>query len=244
MTAIDLGPSVGDAFGIALVARFEGRRADVVVERDDGFVDVDPSTYLGEVADDDPTWAWIRDRLGHRVLDIGAGGGRAAVPLQRAGHDIVALDVSPGALEVCARRGVQQRFHGVVTELADTGADRFDSFLCMGNNLGLLGSRAAAPSFFDALRRLGGPECRLLGTMLDPYNTDSPAHLRYHEANRAAGRPSGQTHIRVRYRHLATEWFDLLWLSPDELTDVAQASAWQVIDVLPGGIYAAELRPA
>ncbi len=231
------GPVEGDAFGAALLATFDGHDARIVVERDDGLVETDRSPYLGEVEDSE-TWRWLRSRLGPRVLDVGAGGGRAAVPLHGEGVDVVALDVSPGAVEVCRRRGVTATFTGSVEDLAVTAPEPFDAFLCLGNNLGLVNR-----SFLGALRAMSHDGTRLVGTMLDPYATDDPLHVAYHEANRASGRLPGQVTVRVRYRNLATPWFTLLWLSPDELSGVAAASGWTVVDVLPSTVYCAELRP-
>jgi SAM-dependent methyltransferase len=232
------GPVEGDAFGAALLARYDGGSPRIVVERDDGNVDVDVLSYLGDV-DDGVWWPWLRARLGDRVLDVGAGGGRAAVALQAEGVDVGALDVSAGAVEVCRRRGVTNTFHGGVADLAATRPEPFDAFLCLGNNLGLVGG-----TFLDALRAMGRDGARLVGTMRDPYATDDPVHLTYHEANRKAGRPAGLVTVRVRYQRLATPWFSLLWLSPDELAEVAATSGWTVTDLLPGPTYCAELRPA
>jgi SAM-dependent methyltransferase len=71
---------------------------------------------------------------------MGAGAGRASLAVQECGQEVVALDISPGAVEVCRRRGVEQVFCGTVAELAVAGPAKFDSVLMLGNNLGLLGS--------------------------------------------------------------------------------------------------------
>lgn len=236
-------PVIGDAFGEGLLAVLEGVGAyHVVNERDDGFVDVDGMNYFSDVADD-PHWEWIHARLGERVLDIGAGAGRAAVSLQQAGIDVTALDVSPGALEVCRRRGVAPTFHGSVTDLAThEPQERFDTFLCMGNNLGLLGTPPLAADFLAALTVLGTSDCAVVGTMLNPYETTNPDHLAYQEANRGRGNLPGQIWLRVRYRRLASPWFGLLWLAPKELAEVAAASGWELTAATEGVIYAAELR--
>jgi SAM-dependent methyltransferase len=236
------GPIEGDAFGQALIAQLEGRSTAIVYERDDGFIDVDTAAYLSEV-DDTDAWRWIRARLGRRVLDIGAGAGRAAVPLQRAGIDVVALDVSPGAMAVCEGRGVTKTFVGDVAALAATNPEPFDSFLGLGNNLGLLGSAKSAPRFLDSLRAMATDDARLVGTMLDPHDTTDQVHLDYHEANRAADRHPGEVRLRTRYRRVATPWWEILWVSPDELSELCASNGWRVADLLPGSVYCAELRP-
>lgn len=236
-------PILGDAFGNALLARLDGGDARIIIERDDGFVDADVSDY-STLVEDDALWKWIRARLGSRVLDIGAGAGRASIALQRDRVDVVALDVSPGCLDVCRRRGVTNTFEGTITRLAATTPTPFDSLLALGNNLGLMGSRATALEFFAAARALSTPDARLVGTMLDPYRTTNPVHLAYHERNRAAGRASGNVRLRVRHQNVASDWFDLLWVSPDELSEIAHEHGWELVATEPAGIiYGAELRP-
>ena len=52
----------------------------------------------------------------------------------------MALDVSPGAVGVCQRRGVRRTVIGTVQDLVDADAEPFDTFLLLGTNLGLLAS--------------------------------------------------------------------------------------------------------
>ena len=233
-----------DAFGHALLAHAEGRAGVAVVEREDGFIEADGSDYFAPMSNDDVLWSWMLPRIGQRVVDVGAGAGRASIHLQERGLHVTAVDVSPGAIEVCRRRGMSDTFLGAVSDLADAGGAAYDTFLCLGGNLGLIGRDRSAEMFFEALGRLGGPDVRLLGTMINPYVTDVAAHLAYHEANRAAGRPAGAVRLRIRYQAAATPWFELVWASPDELQETAKAFGWIVVDVEEAGpFYAAELRP-
>lgn len=235
------GPVEGDAFGQALLTRLDGDRATIVIERDDGLVDVDGSDYFS--APVGPEWDWISARLTGRVLDVGCGAGRGALALQEMGLDVVALDVSPGALEVARRRGVEATFLGTVEDLAAADPEPFDHFLGLGNNLGLMANPAQAIPFLNALRRLGRNDAPFVGTMLDPYAGAAPVHLAYHEANRAAGRLAGEVRIRVRYQRTTTPWFGLFWASPQELDQVVQRAGWRITDLLEGAIYGVELRP-
>jgi hypothetical protein len=104
--------------------------------------------------------------------------------------------------------------------------------------------REGTDGFFRAARDIGTDNVRLVGTMLDPFVTDNPVHLAYHESNRAAGRLPGNVRIRVRCQDLASDWFDLLWLSVEELQTIALRCDWEMTAVEPVGIiYAVELQP-
>jgi SAM-dependent methyltransferase len=159
-------PQEGDAFGRALMDRIGEICHPVVIERDDGYLDVDQADYLAGWSDRD---AWAVDRVRGRVLDVGAGAGRVSLALQDRGHDVVALDVSAGAIEVCRARGVRNVVHGGVENLAAFGTQAFDSALMLGNNLGLLGSGDRAPGVLRALGAVLRPGGVIIGTCIDPY---------------------------------------------------------------------------
>jgi SAM-dependent methyltransferase len=234
----------GDAFGRALLDRLGGGAGGaggggaIVCERDDGFVDADGSDYLSGW---DRRDAWAADRSVGRVLDVGAGAGRASLALQDRGQQVVALDVSPGAVEACRRRGVREVFPGGVADLARSGPEPFDSALLLGNNLGLLAAPDQAGRFLQALGAVLGPAGVIVGTCLDPHQTSEETHLAYHRRNRERGRMPGQITMRIRYQRLATAWFGLLWMSPDELTGLVSRHGWQVAEVLPGALYGVTL---
>ena len=61
-----------------------------------------------------------------RVLDLGAGAGRHALELQSAGHEVVAIDVLPEAVEIMRDRGVIDARCG---DISAVGKDRFDTCL-------------------------------------------------------------------------------------------------------------------
>ena len=198
-----------------------------LIERDDGFLEgMDAVRYFAG-----PDEWGVLDRQAcaearGRILDVGAGAGRAAVYLEETGRDAVALDISPGAVNVCQRRGVRRTVVGTVEGLAEAGGGPFDTFLLLGNNLGLLASAAQAPGFLNALARLAAPDAVVLGRGLDPHQTTSGAHQAYHERNRALGRLAGQIRMRVRHQDLATPWFDFLLAAVDELRLLLHGTAW------------------
>ncbi|MGH9125240.1 MAG: methyltransferase domain-containing protein [Acidimicrobiales bacterium] len=161
---------------------------------------------------------------------MGAGAGRAAAHLQDAGHPVVALDPSPGAVAVCRSRGIQSMFTGNVFELAATTPEPFDTFLLLGNNLGLLAGAEQAPLFLAALAGMAQPGARIIGETTDPYRTSNPAHLDYHDQNRRLGRLPGQLRLRVRHHRIATPWWDYLFCTAEELHQILSPTQWELVE--------------
>lgn len=234
---------IGDAFGrILLQCHGAGGAAGVgyeLSERSDGFLGVmDAARYFTGTPDWTLTSRMACQRATGRVLDVGAGAGRAALFLQDEGYDVVALDTSDGATTVCRERGVRTVFTGSVFDLADTRPEPFDTFVMLGNNLGLLGSPRAAPAMLDALASMARPGARIVGETADPYHTTNPLHLDYHEQNRRAGRLGGQLRLRIRHQRMATPWWDYLLCTPEELAGIVAPTRWRLVDVYapdPGG---------
>jgi SAM-dependent methyltransferase len=213
-----------------LRAAFDGVDLHEIVERDDGFISASifgPHAYLA------PFRRWpAHHRQGMRyvrgrVLDLGAGGGRVALRLQERGHDVVAVDVSPGAIEVCRRRGVRDA-RVVSIEDVDESLGSFDTIVMYGNNFGLFASRAKAKRLLRRFARLTSERGRIVAETRDVSRGDDPAHVRYRKRNVARGRLPGQIRIRVRYRDLATPWFDYLMVGRGELRDVLDGTGWML----------------
>ncbi|GIJ08520.1 class I SAM-dependent methyltransferase [Micromonospora andamanensis] len=203
-----------------------------IIERDDGLVNGAPAAhYLDPPQDWQPHDHRAVDRVRGATLDVGVGGGRIALLLQERGVPVTGLDTSAGALQVCRRRGVRDLVHATVDEYAGASGRRYDTFLLLGNNLGLIEGRERAPVFLAALAAMARPGAQVIAHGTDPYGTRDPVHTSYHENNRRRGRLGGQLRLRLRYRELGTQWFDYLVCSPGELAELVHGSPWQLADV-------------
>lgn len=239
-------PSIGDAFGRVLTRCWEaGLREGVafeVVERDDGYLGViDAVTYFAS----DGAWSeperWGCEQAVGRVLDVGCGAGRHAVAMSAGGCDVVGLDPSPGAAAVARARGVQV-VEGTVDDLSSDTA-LFDTITLLGNNLGLVGPDEVGARFLTELASVARAGARLIGSGLDPNDTDDPEHLAYHKRNRQRGRLPGHARIRVPDGACATDWFDYVFRTPDELATVLDETPWALGEVKRSGpTYCARMQ--
>jgi SAM-dependent methyltransferase len=169
-----------------------------------------------------------------RALDVGCGAGRVALHLQERGHEVVGIDLSPLAIEVSRRRGVRDARELPVTQVGPE-LGRFDTIVMFGNNFGLMGSGKRAPWLLRRFRSIANEGARILAESVNPYKTDNPEHLAYHEQNRRRGRMPGQLRIRIRHQSYATPWFDYLLVSPEEMAELAEGTGWDLRRVIDEG---------
>ena len=224
-----------DAFGRYLYDQFvaDENAFSIVIERDDGLVDA------GDVRDlysaDFAQWPSYEQKamefVTGRVLDIGCGAGRHALYLQGNGFDVVGIDVSPMAVEVCKRRGLRQ---AMVTSIVQVSSKlgTFGTILMMGHNFGLFGSFDGARRLLKRFDRITAPGSGIVAVTLDPYQTSEPEHLEYHKLNLRKGRMAGQGRLRVRYKRYRTPWFDYLFASEAEIAEILEGTGWGIKTIM------------
>jgi SAM-dependent methyltransferase len=225
-----------DAHGQAMLDFLEGRGGNEIVERDDGMIATSggPEAYFSEPS------AWgshEKKALKHvrgRVLDVGCGAGRISLFLQERGHEVVGIDVSPGAVEVSERRGVIDAREMSITRVGPP-LGVFDTIVLFGNNFGLFANERRARWLLRRLRNLTSARGRIVAESLDPYQTEEDVHLQYHGMNRRRGRMGGQVRIRVRYKNLCTAWFDYLLVSEEEMRALLEGTGWRLERVFESG---------
>lgn len=170
-----------------------------------------------------------------RVLDVGCGAGRVSLHLQQRGAEVTALDASPLALRAARTRGVRRLRRAGVESLGDELAD-FATVVLLGNNVGIFGTPERLRSCLAEWSTRMAPGARILAESTSPYGGSAPlvdAELR--RANRRRSLMAGQLRLRIRYRALATDWFDWLFLSPQELRGLVRGTGWSPVTVVAEG---------
>jgi SAM-dependent methyltransferase len=219
-----------DAYGHEIYDYHTGKNPIEIIERDDGLVDPSGEVPMGYFAEY-PDWPeYEREAMEYvqgRVLDIGCGAGRHCLYLQERGHEVVGIDLSPLAVRVCRERGVRDARVMSITQISSK-LGTFDTILMMGNNFGLVVDMRRAKWLLQRFKGITAPEARIIGTSTDPYDTNVKHHLDYHRWNRERGRMGGQIRLRVRYRRFASEWFDYLLVSQEEMGEIVRGTGWHV----------------
>ena len=190
-----------DAFGQEIWAYYKGERASEIVERDDGYFDVSsgPKMYFSEYDDWHSVDRKAMEFVKGRVLDIGCGAGRHSLYLQKKGFDVLGIDSSPLAIEVCKLRGLEKA-KVVAIEDINFKPDSFDTIIMMGNNFGLFGSFKKAKMLLKKFHKMTSINGLIIASTRDTYKTSNPDHLEYHRINEQKGRMAGQLRIRIRFR--------------------------------------------
>lgn len=220
-----------DAYGKQMLAQFNRQTPTAeIIERDDDYIDV--GSDFGQYFTEYKQWSALEknavDKAHGRILDIGCGAGRHSLYLQSRGFDVTGIDISPGAIKVCKLRGLQNAIVRPIDEIDKFKKNSFDTILMLGNNFGLFGSAENAKIILEKMFQITKPEAQIIAGTLNPHKTDNKEHLAYLRFNKRRGRMPGQIKMRIRYGKTVGEWFDYLFVSPEEMTAVIKNTNWQI----------------
>ena len=224
-----------DAYGQQLLEQYNKRTATAeIIERDDDYIDTgsDAGLYFSEYCQWSPLERQAIKRARGKILDIGCGAGRHSLYLQKEGFDVTGIDNSPGAIKVCKLRGLKKAFARPIADIDKFKSNSFDTILMLGNNFGLFGDAENAHLLLEKMNRITAPDAQIIAETRNPYQTDNTEHLQYHKLNRRRGRMGGQIRMRVRFGKTVGEWFDYLFVSPEEMRGIFQNTDWQIEKLL------------
>jgi SAM-dependent methyltransferase len=237
-----MDPKAMGPYGAALLSYFAGNTGTaLVLHRDDGqeaqlpvshfFRPPSAFTPIEEVA--------LAHCRGH-VLDVGAGTGLHSLVLQQKGFRVTAIDISPEAVEIMARRGVQD-VH--CADLFEYQGGPFGTVLMMGHGIGMVETLAGLDRFLAHARGWLSAEGQVLLESLDVRVTDDPRNLAYQEANRRAGRYLGEVRMHLEYQGQKGAPRGWLHVDAETLKRQAVRAGWngEVILTAASGDYLARL---
>ncbi len=216
-----------DVFGQALYSYWEGDKSTpYLIRRDDGYVS------KGSLKEYFATWLEpleesVVQHVKGKILDVGCGAGRHLLYFQNLGMEIMGVDRSPLAIQVCRESGARE---AEVMDIFENTLEpaSFDTILLFGHNIGIGGNLEGGKKLLSVLRKLVRPEGVLLMTSSDVTRTRQGRHFEYHQKNTDNGRYPGEIRIRVEYKDLISEWFAWLHVAPEMLKEMAAATGWEL----------------
>jgi len=122
-----------------------------------------------------PLWLELAGRHPGSILDVGAGTGRVALHLARAGHDVTAVDIDPVLLDALGKRAAQASIEIVCADARALELSRRDFSLCLApmQTIQLLGSSAQRRAFLRRARahlRPGGLLACAILARVEPFD--------------------------------------------------------------------------
>ncbi len=156
---------------------------------------------------------------GH-VLDIGAGVGSHALVLQNRSIEVTALEISAGACDIMADRGVRSIINSNIFS-HDFGQAKFDTVLLLMNGIGLCQTVEGLREFLAFSKKLIKPGGQLL------FDSSDIAYL-YKDLPRPAENYYGEISYRYKYKGNFGAWFKWLYADKELLGEIAGESGWKM----------------
>lgn len=166
-----------------------------------------------------------------RVLDLGAGAGRHALELQRAGHEVVAVDPLPEAVEIMRDRGVGDARLG---DLSAVAGERFDTVLMLMHGVGVVGDLHGLGRLLEELPTLLNPGGRLVCDSADlaaVLGDESPEVL---EDLLSPDTYLGEVEFGLRYKSHEGPRYPWIFVDPQTLGIIAGAAGFDATIVAHG----------
>jgi SAM-dependent methyltransferase len=169
-----------------------------------------------------------------RVLDVGGGAGSHALILQERGFDVVAIDLSPSAVEIMQKRGVQQAVAG---DIFSYSGEKFDTLLFLMNGIGLTGTVEGFKTFINHAKTLLNEGGQLL------FDSSDITYL-YEDTEKPTDKYYGEVSYQYEYKGEKGEWFNWIYIDPQLLRQIARESGWECHLLFDDGQdqYLAEMR--
>lgn len=232
-------------YGLALKAYAEGQTAaELIIRRDDGVEAKLPAKHYFRVTDEFTPIenAALSHCRGH-ILDIGAGAGIHSLALQSTGLDVTALDISPEAVSVMVKRGVNKAQLG---DIYTYSGGPFDTLLLLGHGIGMTGDLKGLDKFLTHARHLLNRRGQILLDSMDVAQNHDPENVAYHETNRRAGRYIGEVRMQIEFEGIQAPFESWLHVDSRTLESHARQAGWKC-DILieqENGEYLARFEKA
>jgi SAM-dependent methyltransferase len=155
------------------------------------------------------------------VLDVGAGCGRHALHLERAGHEVTAIDVLPEAVHIMRGLGLSDVRE---VDFHDMPAEGYDTLLFLGRAIGFAEILTGLDTVLEKCRELLNAGGQVLLTSVDVERSEVLAA----DASASAVRSyPGEVCFRFVYAGIVGPELRWLYVDPQTLSERAQRRGWE-----------------
>ncbi|MBR9999477.1 MAG: SAM-dependent methyltransferase [Cyclobacteriaceae bacterium] len=168
-----------------------------------------------------------------RILDIGAGAGSHALCLQQQGHDVTAMDISQGCVNVMAGRGLRKVLHLDIYNMQEGG---YNTLLLLMNGIGITGNLKGLVRFLDKAAEITSSRAQVI------FDSTDVSYVINEKPGEKDGYP-GEVEYQFEYLGDEGPWFEWLYVDQEKLVQVCDRSAWlpQIVYEHNQGHYLARL---
>ncbi|WP_152287607.1 class I SAM-dependent methyltransferase [Flavicella marina] len=167
-----------------------------------------------------------------KILDLGAGSGSHSLYLQTKNKDVLALDISEGAIEVCKNRGIKNTLLKNIWEFQN---QKFDTILALMNGTGICGKLEKLAPFLVHLKSLLNPKGQILidsSDLIYMYEDEQgehwiPSNLNYY----------GEVDFKMQYKNEVSDTFPWLYVDYNTLQRCAIYNGFKCELILEGAHY-------
>ncbi|QAA82935.1 class I SAM-dependent methyltransferase [Aequorivita sp. H23M31] len=208
-----------DIMGKALLDYYHGNYSeDIITETNISEEDELPLPYLLRYFEEMPEIERkaLKSSRG-KVLDVGCGAGSHSLYLQEKGFDVMGIDTSKGAIEVCKLRGLQNAKNIDLLQLKN---EKFDTILLLMNGTGIFQNLERTPIYLRHLKSLLNPQGQIL--------IDSSDLQYMYDRTEGGGilvpadRYYGELEFTIRYKGMESEPFEWLYLDETLFREICE----------------------
>ncbi len=152
-----------------------------------------------------------------KTLDIGCGAGSHSLHLQENNKEVLAIDISEGAIKTCNLRGIKNAEIQDIWELKNV---KFDTILLLMNGAGMCGKLEQLPKFLKHLKTLLNPNGQILLDSTDVIYMFEDENGDY--AIDANANYYGETTFKMTYKNQQSKSFDWLYIDFNTLQRISE----------------------
>ena len=169
-----------------------------------------------------------------KILDVGCGAGSHSLTLQNDRYlDVMAIDISPNAIQACKLRGLKK---AQVQDVMALENEKFDTILLLMNGAGMCGRLKNIPNFLLKLKSLLNPDGQILldsSDIIYMFDDDDdggkwiPSQNEYY----------GEIVFNIAYKGEKEKPFEWMFIDYNTLQNAALANGLQCELILEGEHY-------